>query len=119
MMGGSAVEWKGANKYFQAITVPHLNSLGQGPIHSFIKKRKHYEQQVAAQDGDIVAVSIMSTIDPDLLENSLMMGLFKPVVTMDALADDIIMTYLQFTQENDALLSADDLLTQIKATCTC
>jgi hypothetical protein len=74
---------------------------------------------VAAQDGDIVAVSITSTIDPDLLENSLIMGLFKPVVTMDALTDDVVMTYLQSTQDKGALLSADDLLTQIKAKCTC
>jgi hypothetical protein len=35
------------------------------------------------------------------------------------LTDDIVMTYLQSTHDKDALLSADDLLTQIKAKCTC
>jgi hypothetical protein len=61
----------------------------------------------------------MSTIDADLPENSLILGLFKPVVTMEALTDDIVMTYLQSTQDKDALLNADDLLTQIRAKCTC
>jgi hypothetical protein len=60
----------------------------------------------------------MSTIDADLPENSLILGLFKPVVTMEALTDDIVMKYLQLAQDKDAILSADDFLTQIKAKCT-
>jgi hypothetical protein len=61
----------------------------------------------------------MPTIDADLPENSLILGLFKPVVTMEALTDDIVMTYLQLAQDKDAILSADDFLTKIKAKRTC
>jgi hypothetical protein len=60
----------------------------------------------------------MSTIDRDLPDNSLIMGLFKAVVTMEALTDDIVMTYLQLALDKDAILSADDVLTRIKAKCT-
>jgi hypothetical protein len=66
---------KSTNQFFQAIASPQLLSFGQETIHSYLKKREAYLRQVKeAHDENVKPATILSSIDPDLLENAVIMG---------------------------------------------
>jgi hypothetical protein len=58
---------------FQAVQHPELDKLGQVAIRDFLKKRALYLQLVAQNnkaDGvNITPITVVASIDPELLEN--------------------------------------------------
>jgi hypothetical protein len=87
---------KGTNRFFQAITSPQLLRFGQEAIHSYLKKREAYLRQVKeAHDDNFKPATVLSFIDPDLLENAVIMGLFgENVDSVEKLTDDVVEKYL-------------------------
>jgi hypothetical protein len=71
---------KRTKRLFRAITSPQLLSFGQETIHSYLKKREAYLRQVKeAHDDNVKPATVLYSIDPDLLENAVIMGLLgKP-----------------------------------------
>jgi hypothetical protein len=112
---------KGTNRFLQAIKSPQLLSFGQEAIHSYLKKREAYLRQVKeAHDDNVKPATVLSSIDPDLLENAVIMGLFgENVDSVEKLTDDVVEKYLTSTQKCDSFLSADKLLVELKAKVRC
>jgi hypothetical protein len=83
---------KGTNRFFQAITSPQLLSFGQETIHSYLKKREAYLRQVKeAHDDNVKPATVLSSIDPDLLKNAAIMGLFgENVDSVEKLTDKVV-----------------------------
>jgi hypothetical protein len=58
---------------FQAVQHPELDTLGQVAIRDFLKKRARYLRLVAQNnkaDGDnVTPITVVASIDPELLEN--------------------------------------------------
>jgi hypothetical protein len=63
---------------FHAITSPQLLSFGQDTIRSYLMKREAYLRQIKeAHDANVKPATVLSSsIDPNLLENAVIMGLF-------------------------------------------
>jgi hypothetical protein len=112
---------KGTNRVFQAITSPQLLSFGQETIHAYLKKREAYLRQVKeAHDDNVQPATVLSSIDPDLLENAVIMELFgENVDSVEKLTDDVVEKYLTSTQKCDSFMSADMLLVELKAKVRC
>jgi hypothetical protein len=113
---------KGTNRFFQAIKSPQLLSFGQEAIHSYLKKREAYLRQVKeAHDYNVKPATVLSSIDPDLLENAVIIGFFggENVDSVEKLTDDVVEKYLTSTQKCDSFLRADKLLVELKAKVRC
>jgi hypothetical protein len=66
----------GHNCFFQGITAPQLISIGPGAIHLFLKNRDVYLRFVIEAHKDRTPATLVSSVDPELLENAGIMGLF-------------------------------------------
>jgi hypothetical protein len=113
---------KGTNRFFQAITSPHLLSFSQETIHSYLNKREAYLRQFKeAHDDNVKPATVLSSIDPDILENAVIMSVFlgENVDSVEKLTDDVVENYLTSAQNCDSFMSADKLLVGMKEKVRC
>jgi hypothetical protein len=101
----------GHNRFFQAISAPQIICIGQDAIHLFLKKREIYLRLVNEAHEDLTPATLVSSVDPDLPENAVIVGLFQSSIKdVSEVTDEILMTYLKSTQDTSALLNAEDCL---------
>jgi hypothetical protein len=85
-----------------------------------LKKREVYLCLVNEVHEDLKPATLVSWVDPDLLENAVIMGLFPSgIKDVSEVTHEFLMTYLKSTQDTNALLYAEDLLTQLKTKVVC
>jgi hypothetical protein len=94
---------------FQAVLHSEIDKLGLVAIRDFLKKRARYLQLVAQKnvaDGvNVTSITVVASIDPELLENRIDMEMID-AVSVDDCEDEIVMEYLESTQERDASVTA-------------
>jgi hypothetical protein len=87
---------------FQAVQHPELDTLGLVAIRDFMKKRARYLWLVAQKnmaDGvNVTPITVVASIDPELLENLIDMEEIY-ADSVDDCADESVMEFLDFTQE--------------------
>lgn len=112
---------KDPNRFLQAITAPQLTSSGEESIHVFLKKCEAYLRQVVESHDDAVqATTLLSSVDPDIVKDGVIMGLFPSAVTkVDDVTDELLKTYLEGTQANNPVLDGDQLLKEIRSRVRC
>jgi hypothetical protein len=95
---------------FQAIQHPNLDTLGLVAIRDFLKKRARYLRLVAQKnksDGvNVTPITVVASIDPELLENLTDMREID-TESVDDCTDDSIMDFLESTKERDAPVTAE------------
>lgn len=106
----------------QVISHPELLSWGRDPIHAFIKNRARYvmliEEANNNSDSKLQKTSVKASIDPDLLENLIMMKKFGSVA-LDTLTDKKIEDILKAELKDDDTLTIDELLAKLKSKVVC
>jgi hypothetical protein len=94
---------------FQAVEHPELDTLGQVDILDFLKKRARYLRLVAqinkADSVNVTPITVVASIDPELLENLIDMEKIDADSVIDC-TDESVMEFLEFTQECDASVTA-------------
>jgi hypothetical protein len=90
---------------FQAVQHPELDTLGIVAIRDFLKKRARYLRLVAQNnkaDGvNVTPITVVASIDPELLENLVDMEKID-ANSVDDCTDESVMEFLESTQERDA-----------------
>jgi hypothetical protein len=103
---------------FQAVQHPELDTLGQVAIRNFLKKRARYLQLVAQNnkaDGvNVTPITVMASIDPELLENLIDMEKID-ADSVDDCTDESVMEFLESTQERDASVTAEFVKAEVLA----
>jgi uncharacterized membrane protein YgcG len=108
------------NVSFRQLPVPQLISIGQDAIHLFLKKREVYLRLVTEAHVDLKPATLVSSVDPDLLENAVILGLFlSSIKDVSEVTDAILRTFWKSPQDTNSLLNAEDLLTQLKTKVVC
>jgi hypothetical protein len=94
---------------FQAVQHPELDTLGQVAIRDFMKKRARYLRLVAQNnkaDGvNVTPITVVASIDPELLENLIDMEKID-ADSVDDCTDESVMEFLESTQERDGRSAA-------------
>jgi hypothetical protein len=95
---------------FQAVQHPELDTLGlMSIIRDFLKKRARYLRLVAQSnkaDGvNVTPITVVASIDPELLENLIDMEKIDAESVEDC-TDESVMEYLESTQERSAFVTA-------------
>jgi hypothetical protein len=95
---------------FQAVQHPELDTLGLVAIRDFLEKRARYLRLVAQNnkaDGvNVTLITVVASIDPELLENLIDMEEIDAESVGDC-ADESDMEYLESTQERSASVTAE------------
>jgi hypothetical protein len=106
---------------FQAIQHPELDALGQVAIRDFLKKRARYLRIVAQNnkaDGvNVTPITLVASIDPELLENLIDMANID-ADSVDDCTDESVMELLESTQERDASVKAEFVKAEVLAKVT-
>jgi hypothetical protein len=106
---------------FQAVQHPELDALGLVAIRNFLKKRARHLRLVAQSneaDGvNVTPITVVASIDPELLENLIDMDKNYADSVHDCI-DESVMEYLESTQERDASVTAEFVKVDLLATVT-
>jgi hypothetical protein len=103
---------------FQAVQHPELDTLGQVAIREFLKKRARYLRLVAQNnkaDGvNVTPITVLASIDPELLENLIDMEKID-ADSVDDCNDESVMEILESAQERDATVTAEFVKAEVLA----
>jgi hypothetical protein len=106
---------------FQAVKHPELDTLGLVAIRDFLKKRARYLRLVAQNnkaDGvNVTPITVVASIDPDLLENLIDIGEID-ANSVDDCTDESVMEFLESTQERDASVTDEFVKAEVLAKVT-
>jgi hypothetical protein len=106
---------------FQAVQHPELDTLGLLAIRDFLKKRARYLRLVAQNnkaDGvNVTPITVVASIDPELLENLIHMEEIDAESVEDC-TDESVMDLLESTQECDASVTAEFVKAEVLAKVT-
>jgi hypothetical protein len=106
---------------FQAVQHPELDTFGQVAIRDFLKKRSRYLRLVAQNnkaDGvNVTPITVVASIDPELLENLIDMEKID-ADSVDDCTDERVMEFLESTQERDASVTAEFVKAEVLAKVT-
>jgi hypothetical protein len=84
---------------------PKLDTLGLVATHDFLEKRARYQRHVAQNneaDGvNVTNITVVASIDPELIENLIDMENID-VDSDDDCIDECVTEFLESTQERDA-----------------
>jgi hypothetical protein len=119
-MDSGAMRIAGAHM-FQAVQHPELDTLGLVANLNFLKKRARYLRLVAQNnkaDGvNVTPITVVASIDPELLENLIEMGKID-ANSVDDCTDESLMESLESTHECDASVTAEFVKTEVLAKVT-
>jgi hypothetical protein len=103
---------------FQAVQHPKLYTLGLEPIRDFLKKRARYLRFVAQNnkaDGvNVTPITVVASIDPELLENFIDMEEVDAESVEDC-PNESVMEFLESTQERDTSVTAEFVKAEVLA----
>jgi hypothetical protein len=103
---------------FQAVQHPELDTLVLVAIRDFLKKRARYLRLVAQNnkaDGvKVTPITVVASIDPELLENLIDMEKID-ADSVDDCTDEGVMEFLESTQERDASVTAEFVKAEVMA----
>jgi hypothetical protein len=103
---------------FKAVQHPELDTLGLVAIRDFLKKRASYLRLVAQNNKavgvNVTPITVVASIDPELLENLIDMEEID-AESADDCTDDIVMEYLESTQERSASVTAEYVKAEVLA----
>jgi uncharacterized membrane protein YheB (UPF0754 family) len=106
---------------FQAVQHPELDTLGLVAIRDFLKKRARYLRLVAQNnkaDGvNIAPITVVASIDPELLENLIDMEKID-ADSVDDCTEESLMEFLESTQERGASVTAEFVKAEVQAKVT-
>jgi hypothetical protein len=106
---------------FQAVQHPELDTLGLVATCDFLKKRARYLQLVAQNnmaDGvNVMPITVVASIDPELLENLIDMEKID-ANSVDDCIDESVMEFLESTQERDASVTSEFVKAEVLAKVT-
>jgi hypothetical protein len=106
---------------FQVVQHPELDTLGLVAILDFLKKRARYLRLVAQNykaDGvNVTPITVVPSIDPELLENLIDMEKID-ADSVDDCTDESMMEFLESTQERDASITAEFVKAEVLAKVT-
>jgi hypothetical protein len=106
---------------FQAVQHPELDTLGLVAIRDFLKKLARYLRLVAQNneaDGmNVTQITVVASIDPELLENPIDMENVD-ADSVDDCTDESVMECLEFTQDRDAVVTAEFVKAELLAKVT-
>jgi hypothetical protein len=102
----------------QAVQHPELDTLGQVAIRDFLKKRARYLRLVAQNneaDGvNVTPITVVASIDPELLENHIVMEKID-AYSLDDCTNESVMEFLDSIQERDASVTAEFIKAEVLA----
>jgi hypothetical protein len=106
---------------FQAAQHPELDKLGLVAIRNFLKKRARYLRLVAQNnkaDGvSVTPITVVASIDPELLEN--LIDMYKiDAESVEDCTDENVMEFLESTKESDAFVTAEFVKAEVLAKVT-
>jgi hypothetical protein len=97
---------------FQAVQHPELDTFGLVSLRDFLKKLSRYLRLVAqnnmANGVNVPPITVLASIDPELLENLIEMEAID-ADSVDDCTDESLMEFLESTQERDASVTAECL----------
>jgi hypothetical protein len=103
---------------FQAVQHPELDTLALVAIRDFLMKRARYLRLVAQKnkaDGiNVTPITVVAPIDPELLENLIDMKEID-AESVDDCTDESVMEYLEYTQGQDASVTAEYVKAEVLA----
>jgi hypothetical protein len=103
---------------FQAVQHPELDTLGQVAILDFLKNRARYLRLVAqnnkAYGVNVTPITVVASIDPELLENFIDMEKIDANLVDDC-TDESVMDLFESTQERDASVTAEFVKVEVLA----
>jgi hypothetical protein len=106
---------------FQAVQHPELDTLGLVAIRDFLRKRARCLRLVAQNnkaDGvNVTPITVVASIDPELLENLIDMQKID-ANSVDDCTDEIVMEFLESTQERDTSVTAEFVKAEVLAKVT-
>jgi hypothetical protein len=106
---------------FQAVQHPDLDTLSLVAIRDFLKKWARYLRLVAQNnkaDGvNVTPITVVTSIDPELLENLIYMEEIDAESVEDC-TDESVMEFLESTQERDASVTAEFVKAEVLAKVT-
>jgi hypothetical protein len=106
---------------FQSVKHPELVTLGLVAIRDFLKKRARYLRLVAQNDKadgvNVTPITVVSSIDPELLGNLIDMEKID-ADSLDDCTDESVMEFLESTQERDASVTAEFVKDEVLAKVT-
>jgi hypothetical protein len=106
---------------FQAVQHLELDRLGQVAFRDFLKKRACYLRLVAQNnkaDGvNVTPITVVASIDPELLENLIDMEKID-ADSVDDCTDESVMEFLESTQERDTSVTAEFVKAEVLAKVT-
>jgi hypothetical protein len=94
---------------FQAVQHPELDTLGLVAIRDYMKRARYLRLVAQNNEADAVNVTpitVVASIDPELLENQKNMEEIDAESVEDCI-DESVMEYLESTQERDAYVTAE------------
>jgi hypothetical protein len=95
---------------FQAVQHPDLDTLALVAIRDFLKKRARCLRLVAQNNNangvNVTPITVVTSIDPELLENLIDMEKID-AESVDDCTDESVMEFLESTQERDASVTAE------------
>jgi hypothetical protein len=102
----------------QAVQHPELDTLGLVAIRDLLKKRARYLRLVAQNnkaDGvNVTPITVVASIDPELLENLIYMEEID-AESVDDCTYESVMEFLETTQERDASVTAEYVKAEVLA----
>jgi hypothetical protein len=106
---------------FQAVQHSELDTLGLVAIRDLLKKRARYLRLVAQNnkaDGvNVTPITVVASIDPELLENLIDMEEID-TNSVDDCIDESVMEFLESTHERDATVTAEFVKAELLAKVT-
>jgi hypothetical protein len=106
---------------FQAVQHPELDTLGQVATRDFLKKRARYlrlvEENNKADGVKVTPITVVASIDPELLENLIDMENIDADSVYDC-TDESVMEFLESTQKRDASVTAEFVKAEVLAKVT-
>jgi hypothetical protein len=106
---------------FQAVHHPELDTLGLVAICNFLKKRARCLRLVTQNnmaDGiNVTPITVVASIVPELLENLIDMEEID-AESVDKCTDEIVVEFLESTQERDASVTAEFAKAEVLAKVT-
>jgi hypothetical protein len=103
----------------QALRHPELDTLELTSIRDFLKKRAHNLRLVAqnnkAAGVNVTPITVVASIDPELLENRIDMEKID-ADSVDDCTDERVMIYLESMQERDAEFVRAEVLAKVSFT---
>jgi hypothetical protein len=103
---------------FQAVQHPELDTLGLVAIRDFLKKlacNLQLEAQNNTADGiNVTTITVMASIDPELLENLIDMEKID-ADSVDNCTDESVTEYLESTQERDVSVTTEYVKAEVLA----